>query len=367
VPIPSLAPRAITTADLQRRLDTRTKPQGSLGRLETLAIRIGLTLQSERPRFTQPRIMVFAGDHGIAPAGVSAFPQEVTAQMVMNYLSGGAAINVLARQLGLALAVIDAGVASPLAPTPGLIDRSLGRGTRNFMHEAAMTPAQRDAAVATGRELAAAAIADGSNALLLGEMGIGNTASAAMLLHKVTGWTLEDCVGRGTGLDDAGLTRKLQLLKAASARVPGALLKGFPDPASAGLQGSAAAHVPNAAALETLGEFGGFELAMLVGAILEAANHRCLVVVDGFAVSVAALIASLIDARALEHCVFSHCSAEKAHRALLRRLDVQPLLDLELRLGEASGAALAWPLIDSSARLLSDMASFESAGVSDRA
>jgi nicotinate-nucleotide--dimethylbenzimidazole phosphoribosyltransferase len=344
VPIPSLAPRAITTADLQRRLDTRTKPQGSLGRLETLAIRIGLTLQSERPRFTQPRIMVFAGDHGIAPAGVSAFPQEVTAQMVMNYLSGGAAINVLARQLGLALAVIDAGVASPLAPTPGLIDRSLGRGTRNFMHEAAMTPAQRDAAVATGRELAAAAIADGSNALLLGEMGIGNTASAAMLLHKVTGWALEDCVGRGTGLDDTGLTRKVQLLKAASARITG-----------------------ESSALETLGEFGGFELAMLVGAILEAANHDCLVVLDGFAVSVAALIASLIDARALEHCVFSHCSAEKAHRALLRRLDVQPLLDLELRLGEASGAALAWPLIDSSARLLSDMASFESAGVSDRA
>ena len=137
---PSPAPRALTTADLQRRLDTRTKPQGSLGRLETLAIRIGLTLQSEQPRFKQPRIMVFAGDHGIAPAGVSAFPQEVTAQMVMNYLSGGAAINVLARQLGLALAVIDAGVASPLEPTPGLIDRSLGRGTRNYMHEPAMTP-----------------------------------------------------------------------------------------------------------------------------------------------------------------------------------------------------------------------------------
>lgn len=348
---PSLAPRAITIADLQRRLDTRTKPQGSLGRLETLAIRIGLTLQSERPRFTQPRIMVFAGDHGVAPAGVSAFPQAVTAQMVMNYLSGGAAINVLAKQFGLALAVIDAGVASPLAPTPGLIDRSLGRGTRNFMHEPAMTPAQRDAAVATGRELAAAAIADGSNALLLGEMGIGNTASAAMLLHRVTGWALEDCVGRGTGLDDAGLSRKVELLKTASARLPG----------------SASAHAPSLSlALETLSEFGGFELAMIVGAILEAANHRCLVVIDGFAVSVAALIASLIDARALEHCVFSHCSAEKAHRALLRRFDVQPLLDLELRLGEASGAALAWPLIDSSARLLSDMASFESAGVSDR-
>jgi nicotinate-nucleotide--dimethylbenzimidazole phosphoribosyltransferase len=359
---PSLAPRAVTTADLQHRLDTRTKPQGSLGRLETLAIRIGLTLQSERPRFTQPRIMVFAGDHGIAPAGVSAFPQEVTAQMVLNYLSGGAAINVLARQLGLALAVIDAGVASPIPPTPGLIDRSLGRGTRNYLHEPAMTWEQRDAAVATGRELAASAIADGSNALLLGEMGIGNTASASMLLHRMTGWPLGDCVGRGTGLDDAGLAQKVQLLQTASARCPGTL-----------------------SPLEALAEFGGFELAMIVGAVLEAAQHRCLVVLDGFAVSVAALVASLLRADAnwnangdagadatdradaLSHCVFSHCSAEKAHRALLRRLGVQPLLDLELRLGEASGAALAWPLIDSSARLLSDMASFESAGVSDRA
>jgi nicotinate-nucleotide--dimethylbenzimidazole phosphoribosyltransferase len=363
VPTPSLAPRTVTTADLQHRLDTRTKPQGSLGKLETLAIRIGLTLQSEQPRFMQPRIMVFAGDHGIASAGVSAFPQEVTAQMVMNYLSGGAAINVLARQLGLALAVIDAGVASPLEPTPGLIDRSLGRGTRNYMHEPAMTAEQRDAAIATGRELAAAAIADGSNALLLGEMGIGNTASAAMLLHRVADLPLEDCVGRGTGLNDAGLSRKLQLLQTASARCPNKL-----------------------SPLEALAEFGGFELAMIVGAIVEAARHRCLVVVDGFAVSVAALIASLIEnpsnARdgsaahaqdglrptdALSHCVFSHCSAEKAHRALLRHLGVEPLLDLELRLGEASGAALAWPLIDSSARLLSDMASFESAGVSDRA
>jgi nicotinate-nucleotide--dimethylbenzimidazole phosphoribosyltransferase len=394
---PSLALRTVTTEDLQHRLDTRTKPQGSLGKLETLAIRIGLALQSEQPRFTQPRIMVFAGDHGIAPAGVSAFPQDVTAQMVMNYLSGGAAINVLARQLGLALAVIDAGVASRLQPAPGLLDRSIGRGTRNYLQEPAMTVQQRDAAIATGRELAAAAIADGSNALLVGEMGIGNTASAAMLVHRVTGWPLEDCVGRGTGLDDAGLSRKLHLLHAASARCPGKL-----------------------SPLEALAEFGGFELAMIVGAIVEATRHRCLVVIDGFAVSVAALIASGVmdgsaaraDASiarvnastaweaastvpvsastacaggrptrdapaaetahaarsgdALSHCVFSHCSAEKAHRALLRHLDVQPLLDLELRLGEASGAALAWPLIDSSARLLSDMASFESAGVSDR-
>lgn len=338
------SPAPITAADLQRRLDTRTKPQGSLGRLETLAIRIGLALQSERPRFTQPRIMVFAADHGIASAGVSAYPPEVTAQMVANYLSGGAAINVLARQLGLALAVIDAGVASPLAAAPGLIDCNMGPGTRNYLNEPAMTAQQRDASIAAGRRLAAAAIADGSNALLLGEMGIGNTSSAALLLHRIAGWPLADCVGRGTGLDDAGIERKIMLLQRASARCPTKL-----EP------------------LDALAEFGGFELAMHVGAIIEAARHRCLAIIDGFAVSVAAFIASRIDESVLTHCVFSHCSAEKAHRALLQRLGVQPLLDLDLRLGEATGAALAWPLIDSSARLLSDMASFESAGVSDRA
>jgi nicotinate-nucleotide--dimethylbenzimidazole phosphoribosyltransferase len=339
----TLAEHAITAAGIQKRLDTRTKPPGSLGQLETLAIQIGLALHSERPRFTQPRIMVFAGDHGIAPAGVSAFPQEVTAQMVVNYLIGGAAINVLARQLGLALAVVDAGVATPIAATPGLIDCSIARGTRNYLHEPAMTTAQRDEAIGTGRRLAAAAIADGSNALLLGEMGIGNTASAAMLLHRVTDWPLAECVGRGTGLDDAGLNRKLTLLQAASSRCPNKLQP-----------------------LEALAEFGGFELAMLVGAIVEVAQHRCLAVVDGFAVSVAAMIAASIEPAAPSRCVFSHCSAEKAHRALLARLGVTPLLDLQMRLGEASGAALAWPLIDASARLLSDMASFESAGVSDR-
>ena len=338
-----ISEHVVTTADLQKRLDTRTKPPGSLGQLEALAIRIGLALQTERPRFTQPRIMVFAADHGIAPAGVSAFPQEVTAQMVLNYLSGGAAINVLARQLGLALAVIDAGVATPLAAAPGLIDCNHGRGTRNYLQEPAMTTEQRDAAISAGRRLAAAAIADGSNALLLGEMGIGNTASAAMLMHRITELPLAECVGRGTGLDDAGLNRKLTLLEAASARCPNKLQP-----------------------LEALAEFGGFELAMIVGAVVEAAQHRCLVVIDGFAVSVAAMIATSIDESVLAHCVFSHCSAERAHRALLKHLGVRPLLDLEMRLGEASGAALAWPLIDASARLLSDMASFESAGVSDR-
>lgn len=338
-----LASDRVTIESLQRRLDTRTKPQGSLGQLEALAIRIGFALQSEQPRFIGPRIMVFAADHGIAADGVSAYPREVTAQMVANYLAGGAAINVLARQHGLALAVINAGVASPIEPAPGLTECAVRAGTRNYLHEPAMTAEERDATLEAGRQLAASAIAEGTNAILLGEMGIGNTASAALLLHRLTHWPITECVGRGTGLNDAGLARKRELLQAASARCPSPLTP-----------------------LEALAEFGGFEIAMLVGAIAEIARHRCLAVIDGFTVSVAMFIAQTLDPHVLSHCIFSHCSAEHAHRALLRHLQVQPLLDLELRLGEGTGAALAWPLIDASARLMSDMASFEAAGVSRR-
>ena len=340
---PSPARTPLTRELLQQRLDTRTKPRGSLGQLEALAVRIGMILDSAQPRFNQPHILVFAADHGIAQSGVSAYPPEVTAQMVANYLAGGAAINVLARQHGLSLCVINAGVAAAVPAAPGLVDCSLGLGTRNCLHTAAMTAAQRNDALATGRRLAASAIAAGSNALLLGEMGIGNTATAALMLHRSLEWPVAHCVGRGTGLDDAGLARKRERLAVASARVPQQLQP-----------------------LEILSEFGGFELAMLVGAILECARHRCLAVIDGFTVSVCALLAQMLEPHALEHCVFSHCSAEHAHRALLEHLEVQPLLDLQLRLGEATGAALAWPLIDASARLLSDMASFTSAGVSDR-
>ena len=337
--VPSVTPEA-----LQRRLDSRTKPQGSLGQLESLGIRIGLALDTDRPRFTQPTIMVFAADHGIAADAVSAFPSTVTGQMLSNYLSGGAAINVLARQHGLALQVVDAGVASDVPSHPGLTSRSIARGTRNFRVEPAMTEVQCRAALDAGRELASATLRAGSNALLLGEMGIGNTACAAILLHRRTGWPLADCVGRGTGLDDSALLRKAALLAEAASRVAGDL---SPE--------------------RTLAEFGGFDIAMLTGVLLEAAKHRCVVVVDGFAVSVAALLAIEMDAEVAQHCIFSHCSAEKAHRALLSHLGARPLLDLQLRLGEGSGAALAWPLVDATARLMSEMASFESAGVADRA
>jgi nicotinate-nucleotide--dimethylbenzimidazole phosphoribosyltransferase len=333
----------ITTQTLQRRLDTRTKPQGSLGALESLALQLGSILQTQTPVLRAPHVFVFAADHGIAADAVSAFPQAVTAQMLENYRNGGAAINVLARQHGLALTVFDAGVIPAAGRTSPPAASWIAAGTRNFRLEPAMTAEQCTRAIETGRTFATDAAARGSNALLLGEMGIGNTACAAMLLHRRTQWPLADCVGRGTGLDDASLERKRQLLAEASARCPRSLTP-----------------------FETMVEFGGFELAMLTGVLLEAVRHRCIAVVDGFAASVAALLASEMDARVRAHCIFSHCSAELGHRKLLAHLQAQPLLDLQLRLGEGSGAALAWPLIESAARLMTEMASFESAGVADR-
>jgi nicotinate-nucleotide--dimethylbenzimidazole phosphoribosyltransferase len=333
----------ITAQTLQRRLDTRTKPQGSLGALETLAVQLGSVLQTETPVLRAPALFVFAADHGIAADSVSAFPQAVTAQMLENYRNEGAAINVLANQHGLDLTVIDAGVI-PTAADRARPPSWIAPGTRNFRLEPAMSADQCTRAIEAGRMFASDALARGSNALLLGEMGIGNTACAALVLHRRTGWPLEDCVGRGTGLDDAALDRKRQLLAESSARCP-----------------------RNLSPFETLMEFGGFELAMITGAMLEAARHRCVVVVDGFAVSVAALLATEMDARVRAHCIFSHCSAENGHRKLLEHLQARPLLDLGLRLGEGSGAALAWPLIESAARLMTEMASFESAGVADRA
>lgn len=334
--------RMITSEALQHRIDTRTKPQGSLGALEPLALQLGLVLRSETPVLRAPHVFVFAADHGIAADAISAFPQAVTAQMLENYRNGGAAINVLARQHGLALTVVDAGVI-PAGESKPPQATWIGPGTRNFRVEPAMTAEQCTRAIEIGRTLATDAVARGSNALLLGEMGIGNTACAALLLHRRTNWPLAQCVGRGTGIDDAALDRKRQLLAESSARCTRALTP-----------------------LETLVEFGGFELAMLTGVLLEVVRHRCVAVIDGFAVSVAALLATEIDARARSHCVFSHCSAETGHRKLLAHLQAQPLLDLKLRLGEGSGAALAWPLLDSAARLMTEMASFESAGVAGR-
>ena len=331
------------TQALQHKLDHKTKPLGSLGRLEQLALRIGQILGTESPRLEQPQMVVFAGDHGLAARGVSAFPSDVTWQMVENFLAGGAAVSVLARQHGLALTVVDCGVARDIAPRaavpgqPQLLVRKVAAGTQDASIGPAMTPAQCAQALHNGMDVVRGLP---GNALLLGEMGIGNTSVASLLLSRLCGVSLQDCTGAGTGLDATGVARKRAVLAQALAVNEGAV-----NP------------------LDALAALGGFEVATLVGAVLQAASERRVIVVDGFITSAAVLVAARLQPHVLQRCVFAHGSAEPGHAHMLAHLQAEPLLDLGLRLGEGSGAALAWPLLQSACAVLREMASFEAAGV----
>jgi nicotinate-nucleotide--dimethylbenzimidazole phosphoribosyltransferase len=331
------------TARLQHLLDNKTKPLGSLGRLESLALRIGQVLGTEAPALLQPQMLVCAGDHGLAAKGVSAFPSDVTWQMVENFLAGGAAVSVLARQHGLALTVVDCGVAKPIAPrdtapgAPQLLLRKVAPGTADASVGPAMTAEQCAQAITNGIEVVRALP---GNALLLGEMGIANTSVASLLLARLAGLPLADVTGAGTGLDAAGIERKRAVLQQA-------------------LDANAEATTPLAA----LAALGGYEVATLVGAVLQAALERRVIVVDGFITSAAVLVASRLQPAVLQRCVFAHRSGERGHSLMLAQMQAEPLLDLGLRLGEGSGAALAWPLLQSACAVLAEMASFESAGV----
>jgi nicotinate-nucleotide--dimethylbenzimidazole phosphoribosyltransferase len=338
-PIPPVDAAVRARAD--RRLDVLTKPLGALGRLEPLAAQVFAIQRTLEPTVMRPVAVVFAADHGVADRGVSAYPRAVTGQMVQNFLAGGAAISVLARLEGLELWIVDAGVDGDCGEHPRLINAKVRAGTRDFVAEPAMTAAECREALRRG-QAALLRITEGSNTVVLGEMGIGNTASSALLMHRLTGRPLADCVGRGTGLDDTGLERKRATLATASARTQ------TTDP------------------LELLAEFGGFEIAMLTGAILACAARRMVVLIDGFTVTVAAALAVRFDPAALEYCVFGHCSAENAHRRLLEYMNVTPLLDVAMRLGEGSGAAVAVGVLRASLALFREMATFESAGVSDK-
>jgi len=331
-------------ASLKHKIDTKTKPVGSLGRLEALAAQLGRIQQTDAPAIARPHLVVFAGDHGAARAGVSAYPQDVTWQMVENFLAGGAAINVFARQAGIALRVVDAGVAHDFGKREGLINAKIGPGTANYLAAPAMSGSDRDRAMAYGRQLAHTLANGGCNALGLGEMGIGNTAAASLITHCLTDAELPCVIGRGTGLDDAGLDRKNMLLAQAMRR------GGRPTNP-----------------LNVLAEYGGFEIAMMTGAIMGAAEKRMAIVIDGFIVTAALMVVHALIPHIIDYCIFAHRSGEPGHEIQLRHLNAVPLLDLGLRLGEGTGAALAFPLLQAAAGFLADMASFESAGVSNKA
>ena len=338
---------------LQHLIDTKTKPPGSLGRLETLARQMGLIQRTTHPTVQRPAMIVFAGDHGIAQEGVSPYPQAVTAQMVANFLAGGAAINALSRVADITLEVVNAGIATPLPNTEGLVDIPIAAGTRNFAHEPAMTRDQALAAMRAGAERVRHHAALGTNVIGFGEMGIANTSAATCLMSRLCGVPIDECVGRGTGLDNAGLAKKRNVLASALARhVQGADTRG--------------AAASGDAALDVLATFGGFEIAMMAGAYLAAAEARMTILVDGFIATSALLVADAFAPSVREYCVFAHASNEAGHRRMLDHFGGIPLLALDMRLGEGTGAALAVPLLRAAVAFLNEMASFESAGVADR-
>ncbi|MBM3117525.1 nicotinate-nucleotide--dimethylbenzimidazole phosphoribosyltransferase [Jeongeupia naejangsanensis] len=338
---------AVTAAALARQ-NTLTKPPGSLGRLEALAVWFASRQGNVIPARLQPAIVVFAADHGVAAEGVSAFPAEVTGQMVSNFVTGGAAINVLAREAGASLSIVDVGVAHdypfPAQPAALLFRTPVAQGTRNLRREAAMSVAECTLAWNIGRETALEAIGRGKTLLIGGEMGIANTTAAACLTVALAGISADDAVGNGTGIDDAGRLHKVAVVadSVARARAAGA-----------------------SSARDWLAEVGGLEIAALAGFYTAAAHAGVPVVLDGFISSAAALVAVREDPAVANWLLASHCSHERGHRALLSALQLEPLVDLGLRLGEASGAALVLPLLQSALALHREMATFESAGISD--
>jgi len=342
VPLNFVIPPLASTlrSALQTKIDQKTKPLGSLGQLESLALQVGLCQNSLTPRLNKPCVLIFAGDHGIVESGVSAYPQTVTAQMVANFLDGGAAISVFARQHDIELLIVDAGVNADLSTHPKLIDAKIDKGTRNFLTQPAMTAEECAKAMQAGADQVLRQYESGCNCIGFGEMGIGNTSSAAMLMHRLTGLSLVRCVGRGTGLNDGQLQHKLVVLQRALNKHKDAI-----EP------------------LDVLATFGGFEIAMMVGAYLKAAELGMLILVDGFIAGTALLVANKLHPHVLDYCVFSHVSSEQGHQALLNQFNAKPLLNLELRLGEGSGIALAYPLLQSAVVFLNEMATFSEAGV----
>jgi nicotinate-nucleotide--dimethylbenzimidazole phosphoribosyltransferase len=330
----------------QRAIDRKTKPLGSLGRIEELAVRLATLQETLEPTADPARVLVFAGDHGVANEGVSAYPASVTREMMRNFAAGGAAINVLASAVGATLEVIDVGVDADLSELAGVTHGKVRRGTRSITSDPAMTPAEYDAALRSGRSAVHRAASAGVRVIALGEMGIGNTTVAAAVLSQLTGEPAERTVGRGTGVDDAGLARKRHAVVRALARHEGDF-------------GSSAS--PD----EIMRSLGGFELAAIVGAAHEAAARRIAIVADGFISTVALLAATCVEPSMAPALFFAHRSPEAGHGIALEAIGARPLLDLGMRLGEGSGAVLAIPLLRASARVMSEMATFEQAGVSE--
>lgn len=327
---------------LKHKVDTKTKPLGALGQLEDLAIQIGMIQQTLAPKIEKPAHLVFAADHGLTAEGVSLYPKDVTWQMVMNFCAGGAAINVFCKQNGIDLKVFDVGVDYDFPAGLPVQDAKVARGSRNMRVEPAMTLEECRAAMKVGADAVSAEAEKGCNTIGCGEMGIGNTSASSLLMHKFTGHSIEACTGRGTGLNPEQVDQKTTVLKEVAEK-----------------------YKPESAE-EILATFGGLEIAAMVGAFLEARKRGMIILVDGFIATAAIISAIQMDNSVADNCVFCHGSNEKGHRLMLDFLEAKPLLNLEMRLGEGTGVAVAFPLLKSAVAFLNEMSSFEDAGVSNK-
>ena len=331
-------------AKARERQDMLTKPTGSLGRLEQLSIQIAGIQGKSVPQIQQKAVIVMAADHGVVARGTSAYPQEVTAQMVSNFLHGGAGINVIGRQVGARVIIVDMGIAVKLEAAPRLISRRIAAGTQDMSKGPAMTVAQAKRALETGIEIVTAEVKKGLDIVATGDMGIGNTTASSAICAIMIGKTVTEVTGRGTGLDDKQLQHKIRIINEAIA---------FNKPDSS-------------QPLEVLAKVGGFEIGGLSGVILGAAAHRVPVIIDGFISGAAALIAAGLCPQSKDYMIAGHCSVEPGHKLLLQYLSLRPLLNLDMRLGEGTGAALAMSLAETSVRILNEMATFAEAGVTDK-
>lgn len=334
--------KAVLKEQLQHKIDFKTKPTGSLGQLEDIALQLGLIQNTLTPKIEKPAILVFAADHGLADEKISPYPKDVTWQMAMNFVAGGAAISVFCRKNQISLKVIDAGVDYDFPEGTPIIGAKIARGSRNMRKEPAMTPAECELAMSKGAGFVKSEAEAGCNTIGFGEMGIGNTSPSSLLMHRFTGLTIEACTGAGAGMQGEGLQRKARILKEISEKY---------NPRTP---------------FETLATFGGLEIAMMVGAMLEAYRQKMVLLIDGFIASAALLTAKQFEPDITDSCIFCHNSHEQGHRKLLDFLGAEPVLNLRLRLGEGTGAAAALPVIELAAVFLNEMASFEEAGVSNK-
>jgi len=327
---------------LQEKINLKTKPTGALGRLEEIALQIGMIQRTLSPELINPHIIVFAGDHGVVEENVSAYPQDVTFQMVYNFLRGGAAINVFCKQNGIKIKVVDAGVKHKFESHSDLITLKVKEGTNNFTRRPAMSIEHVHECLENGARIVDKIHHTGCNIIGFGEMGIGNTSSSSALMHIFTGIDLQECVGKGTGINTDSIRHKIDIIRKA-------------------IKNNQNLDTP----LKKLAAFGGFEMAQMTGAMLKAAELKMIIMVDGFIASTAFLVATHIDANIFDYAIFCHQSEEKGHKMMLKYLNAEPLISLNMRLGEGTGCAVAYPVIQSAVAFLNEMASFESARVSN--